>query len=340
MRYQEYVVRRVLMLIPVFFGITILIFCISRVLPGDPARMVMGDLGATEEQIQIFRHEYGLDLPLHVQYLNFLIDMFHGKLGRSFRTYRDISLELWEKFPATLELVSLSTIFAMIIGIPLGILAALKKDKWQDHVSRLSSLVLISSPRFWVAILLQIIFAGLIFHILPAAGRHTPSISRPPSITNFMTIDYLLAGNFNGFIDAVKHLILPIICLSIGNIAVLTRIVRASIYEELSKDYTIALRARGLSENLINYKYMLKNALNAALTVTGISFGRALGGSFIIESIFAWPGLGSFMVESIYMKDLNAIVAVATITGFLFCIVNFIVDLLYAYLDPRIKFGE
>lgn len=335
MKYRDYIIRRVLFMILVLFGIAIVIFLLSRTLPGDPARLALGEY-ATEEQLQQFRKEWGLDKPLPIQFFIYMTGILRGDFGKSFKTYRYVLTDLIEFFPATFELVTVTMIFSIIISVPLGVISATKKGKW-DHLSRLLALVGVAIPKYWSGLLLQFFLtAGILLAILPTTGRFGGGVTLPPHLTGLITIDSLITGNIPAFINGIKHLILPTITLSLAPIAQLTRIIRSSVMEELGKDYIIAAKARGLPESLIIYKYVLKNAFSSALTILGLTYGYALGGAFLVEYVFMWPGMAFYGVEAMLSKDLNAIAGVTLVIGLFFSIVNFIVDLLYGYLDPRI----
>lgn len=335
MRY--YILRRVLLFIPVLIGLSIITFIISHVVPGDPARLALGP-GATPEQIIAFRHKFDLDQPLPVQYLDYMKEILHGNLGSSMMSGHSVLGDLRIYFPNTLELVVVSMILAVCIGIPLGIVAAVWRDRWPDQFSRIFALGSISVPSFWLAILLQI-FLAMELHLLPVEGMYTARASIPPTHTGIMLIDTLIDGNLRAFGTTIEYLILPAVTLALGSIAFIMRMLRADVLETLNSDWVKMLRANGLGERIILFKYVLKSSLIATVSVIGFILGFQLGGSIVIETVFDWPGMGLYAVNSALSLDFQPIMGVALLAGLLFLIVNLITDLLYGALDPRIRFG-
>lgn len=335
MGFRAYLLRRVLHMIPVVVGLSILIFIVSRVIPGDPVRLALGP-EATAEQVVQLRQQMGLDRPLHLQYLTYMTGLLRGDFGYSLRTHRNVAQDLREFFPATLELTTVAMTLAVGLGLPLGILAAVRKDALGDHVGRILALMGVAIPRFWLAILLQIAFA---YHLglLPTIGRgEAPSAH----ITGLHLVDSLLVLDSRAFVTALRHIAMPAFALSVGTLAQVTRLIRASMIEEMRRDYALAARSYGLPPNLIVYKYLLKNAFTATLTVIGLSYGFLLGNAFLVETVFAWPGLAFYGVHALLFKDFNAVIAVTLTVGVAYAVVNLFVDLLYGYLDPRIRYGE
>lgn len=337
MGYRAHLAKRILAIIPTMFGLSIFIFLLVRVLPGDPARAALGEF-ATHEQVERLRQELGLDEPLHIQYLNWLSDVFSGRLGMSTRYLSDVSIDIIRLFPATLELAIFAMTIGVLAGVFVGIIAAERQNKLLDYLTRPLAISGIAFPRFFSSILLQLIFAYLL-GLLPLNGRIDPTIGAPPHVTGSYLIDSLLSLRFDAFANSFAHIILPAIALAVSPIAQLSRIVRASMLEEKSKDYTLTLRANAMPSNIVANKYMLKNAFSAALTTIGLNFGYLLGGSFLVETIFAWPGLGRYGVRAVIAKDLNAVVAVGLVIGLVYSITNLVVDLLYGYFDPRVVAG-
>jgi peptide/nickel transport system permease protein len=333
MTFRTYLLRRLLQIIPALLGLSILIFVLSRVVPGDPARLALGP-DATQEQVEQLRREMGLDQPLLVQYVRYMGGLFRGDFGFSLRTRRNVAQDIKEFLPATVELTTVAMVFAIALGVPLGILSAVRKDRPEDHLSRFLALVGVALPRFWLAILLQLLFAYYL-GILPTIGRGP---APPVRITGFYLIDSLLALDVRGFVTAFKHLILPAFALSVGSLAQIMRLIRANMIEEMRRDYVLAARSYGLPERVVIYKYALKNAFSSALTVIGLSYGFLLGNAFLVETVFAWPGLAFYGVDSLLFKDLNAVVGVTIVIGVAFAVVNLLVDLAYGYLDPRIRY--
>jgi len=330
-----FLTKRLTYMIAVLIGLSMLIFLLARVLPGDPARLTLGP-DATEEQVQQLRHKLGLDQPIYMQYYMFIKGLLRGRLGMSLITKRDVSTELLQRFPATFELVAVAMTIAVLGGIPLGIISAVHKDRLIDQFSRLFAFAGVSLPRFWIGIMFQIVFAYSL-GLLPLAGRIGIGSEPPTHITGLYLIDSLINLNFKAFTDSSIHIVLPAITLSLSPLAQTTRLIRASMIEQLNKDYTIVSRIIGIPENLNTYKYMLRNAFTSSLTVIGLTFGWMLGNAFIVEQVFAWPGMARYGVNSVLRNDFNAIVGVVLVIGLGYLLINFLVDLLYGYLDPRIR---
>jgi peptide/nickel transport system permease protein len=328
-----YSVKRLAYMVLVLFGISLLIFFLARVMPGDPARLALGP-EATQEQVQALRHRLGLDQPLYTQYYVFVKGLLKGELGMSLVTKRDVSKDLIQRLPATLELVVAAMAIAVLAGIPLGVLSALHKDRTIDQLSRIFAFAGVSLPRFWIGIMFQIAFAYSL-GLLPITGRITGD--PPAHITGLYLLDSLLTRDFPAFMDSFKHILLPSITLSLSPLAQITRLIRASMIEQLRKDYTVVSRIIGMPENLNIYKYMLKNAFTATLTVIGLLFGWMIGNAFVVEQVFSWPGMARYGVNSVLRNDFNAVVGVTLVIGVGYVFINFIVDLLYGYLDPRIR---
>jgi len=330
-----FLTKRLLLIIVTLIALSMFIFLLVRVMPGDPARLALGP-EATQEQVQKLRHELGLDQPIYIQYQMFLEGLLEGQLGMSTETKRDVSKDIIERFPATFELVFVALIMAVLVGLPLGIISALRKDRVIDQFSRLFAFTGISVPRFWSGIMLQFFFA-LSLGLLPIAGRIGIGTEPPTHVTGLYLIDSLITLNFSAFTDSLKHIILPAITLSLSPLGQITRLIRASMIEEVNKDYTIVSRVIGMPEDLNTYKYMLKNALTSTLTVTGLMFGWMIGSAFVVEQVFAWPGMARYGVNAVLRKDFNGVVGVVLVIGVGYLFINFVVDLLYAYLDPRIR---
>jgi len=314
-------------------GISILIFVLTRVLPGDPARLALGP-EANEEQVEDLRHALRLDRPLPVQYIWFLQNLVHGKLGKSLVTHRDVAKDILQRFPATLELVLVSLGLAVIIGVPLGIVSALHKDRVVDYLTRAVAFTGVSFPRFWIGIMLQLTVAYRL-GLLPVTGRIGGLA--PPHVTGLFLLDSLIALDFTAFGDTAIHLILPAITLSLSPLAQITRMVRANMVEQIHRDYVTVNRTIGMPETLLVYKYMLKNAFSATLTTVGLMLGWMLGNAFLVEQVFSWPGIARYGINSVLRNDFNAIVAVTLVVGLGYLVINFVVDLLYRFLDPRIR---
>lgn len=334
MSFRTYLIRRVLHIIPVMVGLSMLIFVISRVIPGDPVRLALGT-EATAEQVEQLRHQMGLDRPLHIQYLNYVAGLLRGDFGYSLRTHRSVTKDLKDFFPATFELTTVAMALSIAVGVPLGIISAVRKDSVGDHASRIFALAGVALPRFWLAILLQLVFA---YHLglLPTIGRGP---APPVQITGLYLLDSLLALDFRAFAVSARHIAMPAVALSVGTLAQIMRLIRASMIDEIRRDYALAARSYGLPANLIVYKYLLKNAFTATLTIIGLSYGFLLGNAFLVEYVFAWPGLAFYGVDALLFKDFNGVIAVTLVVGMAYAVVNLLVDILYGYIDPRVRYG-
>jgi len=334
----RFIISRLLQAIPVLFGLSVIVFTAIRVVPGAPVRLALG-VTATEEQVNEVRQELGLDQPLPIQYIEWVSDLFRGDWGRSLRTGNNVLHDILGRLPATFELVALALVFGVIIAIPLGMIAASNKDRWPDHSSRIGALTGVSMPRFWLAIVLQVLFVGML-GLFPLTGRLPSGVPAPPHVTGLYLVDSLLAGQLNTFITAAHHLVLPVIAQGTATVAVIMRLLRSEAIEELSTDYVTAMRAYGLPNTLIHYKYILKNAFSSSLTIIGLQFGALMGNAFLVEFIFAWPGMARYGVVSLIEQDINAVSGVVLIVGIIFVTTNLIVDILYGYLDPRVRIKE
>ncbi len=336
MRLRDYVIRRLFIEIPLtLVGLSILIFYITRVMPGDPIQLYLG-IEATQEQVEFYRKLFGLDKPIWQQYIDYWAAFFaNGTLGLSLYTGRDVAIDIKEYLPNTLELVIAAMAFSVVVGILMGVVSAMFRYSWIDNVLRVLAIAGVSLPKFWVALMLQLAF-GYYLGILPMTGKLDEGVY-VERITGITFLDSLLTLNFEGFISVSKHLVLPVVALSLSPIAQIMRIVRASILEELSKPYVVTLNSLGVNERIIYFKYALRGSLVVAITVIGLLFGFFIYGAFAIEIVFGWPGIGWYAVQVGLHKDFNAIVAVVMLIGLIYTLTNFIVDLLYNYLDPRIR---
>ncbi|MEZ0347653.1 MAG: ABC transporter permease [Thermus sp.] len=333
----SYIVRRLLGLVPVLFGITLLVFLFLQLIPGDPAQAILGERG-TPEQLAALREKLGLNRPLYVQYLTFVRNVLTGDLGTSAVSTIPVAEELKRRWPATFELALAATLVAVVLGIPVGILAAVRKNSLLDTLSMSLSLVGVSMPVFWLGLLLVYLFA-VNLHWLPTGGRLSTDLAvdfRP--ITGFLLLDGLLALKPGVFLDALKHLVLPALTLGTIPLAILTRITRSAMLEVLSQDYVRTARAKGLAERQVILKHALKNALLPVVTIIGLQFGTLLGGAILTETIFSWPGIGSYIYEGILNRDYPVVQAGVLVVATAFVLVNLLVDLSYALLDPRIQY--
>ena len=328
--------RRLGISIIVLIGVSMLIFAIARVIPGDPARIALGP-NAKAEQISKLRSEMHLDEPLPVQYGYFIRDLSRGDLGTSLYTNRPVTKDIAQFLPATLELVFFAGVVMIMLGLPLGILAARYRGRWPDHLIRILSLITVSAPSFVWAVIFMLLFAFYL-PLFPIAGRLTDSydITR---VTGFLTIDTLLAGDFAAFRDVLHHLVLPAVALSLSGIGQAARLTRANMVETYDKPYIEMAQAYGFFPSRIARTYAFKPSLIPSLTIIGLDFAAMLGNAFLVEAVFAWPGLSRYGVAVILRKDLNAIMGTVLIIAITFLIVNIIVDLLIAFLNPRIRYS-
>lgn len=333
----SYILRRLVMIVPVIFGLTILTFVITHLVPGDPALLAAGPQ-ATQEMVDQIREEFGLDRPLPVQYVNYVKGLATGDWGKSVLSRRPVTKDLRVFWPATLELVLAAMTIAIILGIPLGVISAVKHDSWADHASRIYSLMGVSLPSFWLALLLQW-FVALRFGWLPIGGRLDATLAAPDHITGLYVIDGLLTGNLGAVANALNHLFLPAFALSMSPLATITRMTRSSMLEVLGQDYIRTARAKGLREHSVLFRHALRNAFMPTLTMIGLSLGWLMGGSVLIETIFDWPGIGLYAVKSALTLDFMPIMGIALIYGIVFSLINVAIDIFYAFIDPRIRYS-
>ncbi len=334
---KKYILKRILLSIIVIFGVVTITFIIARVLPSDPAAKWAG-ARATQEQLEQARQELGLDDPLIVQYGHYISDLLHGDLGISLTSKRPVTAELKQYIPATLELVILAFILAVLIGIPLGIYSAKKKDRLFDHVSRVFSIGAISLPTFWVALFLQLIFYKSL-QLLPVGGEMSVEMTifyDRPNITGMLCLDSLLVGNIPMFLDALKHLILPTITIALYPIGLVARMTRSALLEILNEDYITAGRSYGIREFRMLWKYALKNSLGATATDVALAMGYTLTDTFLVEAIFAWPGIGKYISDAVTTLDTPAIIGVTIFGSLCYIILNLVADIIIAS-DPRIR---
>ena len=333
----KYIVKRLLLAIPVLFGVSVIVFMIMRVFSADPAPVVLGQ-HATAEAMAAWRDANGLNDPLIVQYLNFVGGALAGDLGTSYYTHTPVTQELLARFPATVEIALVAITIAGFAGVSLGVVSAVHKNSPVDAVSMVLALVGVSMPIFWLGILLIILFAGVL-HALPSSGRIDPLLA-PVGGTGLFLLDTLLSGDLEAFADAAKHIVLPALALSMYSLAVITRMTRSSMLETLGEDYVRTARAKGLRPGRVNRRHALRCAMLPVTTVIGLQLGSLLGGAMLTETVFAWPGLGKFVVDSILKSDFPVVQGAVLLIGAIFIIINLVVDVIYAYLDPRIKYSQ
>lgn len=337
-----FIARRLLLTIPVLFGLSILLFAFIHLLPGDPATAIMGER-ATPEAIAEMRAYLGLDDPIPVQYGRWLWGLLHGDFGKSILNNKPVLQEYLHRLPATLELTGTASLLAVGFGVPLGRFAARHAQRWPDATVTLLSLGGVSIPVFLLGLILQVIFA-VDLHLMPAAGRLDPRILIDP-VTNFMLIDpwlmhgWSFARRLATFLDALHHLILPALTQASVPLAIITRITRASVIEASHQDYVRTARAKGLGEGYIQARHIMPNARLPIVTIIGLQVGLFLGGAVMTETVFAWNGLGSWVVQAITAHEYFIIQTTILIFALTFLMVNLLVDLLYAWLNPRIHYG-
>lgn len=335
MSFSRIIVKRLLGLILVVLGVSIITFIVSHLIPGDPARLIAGDR-ATDEIVANLRHTLGLDQPLPVQYWRYLSGLVHGDLGTSIRTSRPVLEDLKAFFPATMELALVALFFATLVGIPLGVLSAVYRNKFVDQIVRTISVSGISTPAFWLGLSLIVLFYGRL-HLLPGSGRLPDGIDPPTSISGFYILDSLLTGNRPALISSLRHIILPAFTLGFVHLGVVARQIRSSMLEQLNEDYIRTSRANGLAKWTVILRHALPNALIPSVTVLGLAMGDLLYGAVLTETVFAWPGMGAYVVNSIQALDFPAVMGFAVLVSFAYVLVNLAVDLVYMVIDPRIR---
>ena len=318
-------------------GVLIVTFFVSHVVPADPVGAILGPQ-APPELIERIRHELGFDKPVHVQFFIYLKNVLHGDLGISLRTQNPVIEDLRRFFPATIELATTALLIGVFLGIPLGILSAVRQDRLSDHIARVFSLIGLSMPVFWLALILLLIFYYRLGW-LPGPGQLDSYIFPEKPITGLLILDSLLHRDFEVFFNALKHLILPAFVLGYFSTAAIVRVTRSSMLEVMKLEYIQTARAKGLREQVVIYKHALKNALIPVTTVIGLTYGSLLEGSVLTETVFAWPGLGRYMTSAFLFLDFNAVMGGTLLIALVFSLANLTVDILYAFLNPKIRFG-
>ncbi len=335
----HFFVRRVLLGVLVLIGLSVLTFIITRVAPGDPAALWVGPR-ASVAQIERATVTLGLNRPLPVQYAIYMDDLAHGNLGLSIETHRPVSSEIASYLPASLELVVSGIVIAILLGLPLGVLAAMRPGGVFDAVARLLAVLSVSVPTFWLAFLLQIVFFKDL-GLLPLAGRVSNlviALDPITRITGFMTVDSLLQGNWVAFFSALRHLVLPAVTIAAYPFGLIVRMVRASLLDVIALDHVRLLRALGQKRYTIAFRYALKNALPPTLTVIALTFAYSLTGTFLVESVFNWPGLGNYTAQAVITNNYPAVMGVTIVIGVIYVVLNLVVDLVIAGIDPRVRY--
>lgn len=325
------------MLIPVLFFVSVLVFLIMRVFSPDPATIVLGQ-AATVEKVEAWREQMGLNKPLVEQYLEYMYNALHGDFGVSYFSNTPVTSELLSRLPATIELAVIAIIIASIVGVVLGIISAVKKNSIIDNFTMTTALIGVSMPVFWLGMLLIIVFSGWL-HWVPSGGR-IDSLMKPYDGTGFYFYDTLMIGDWEAFFNALQHAALPAVTLAGYSMAIITRMTRSSMLDVLHQDYIRTAKAKGLSSYKVIFKHAFRNALLPIITVIGLQFGSLLSGAVLTETVFAWPGIGAYSVQCILRSDFPVIQSVVLIVAFVFVMMNLLVDLLYAALDPRVKYSQ
>ncbi|NIN68467.1 MAG: ABC transporter permease subunit [Anaerolineae bacterium] len=331
----SYVIRRLLSLIPTLLGVSIIVFLFLRMIPGDPALALAGE-HATEANVERIREEFGLNKPLHEQYLTYMGKVLRGDLGRSILSRRPIMDEIRVRFPATIELSICALTVALFVGVPAGMISATRRNSIFDNLAMVGSLLGISMPIFWLGLMLNWFFAVQLGW-LPSVTRLDAGIQLQ-RITNLLVVDSIITGNAEALLNAVQHLILPAIALGTIPMAIIARMTRSAMLEVLEQDYMRTARAKGLVERVVIMRHALKNALLPVITIVGLQVGVLLSGAVLTETIFAWPGIGRWLYLSILSRDYPIIQGMALFITVLFLVINLLVDVSYAVVDPRIRY--
>lgn len=333
----RYIGVRVLVSLLLIWGVTLVTFVLTALVPSDPAAAALGERQASDPAaVAAFKAEWGLDQPLPTQYGMYLVRLLHGDLGRSTQSHNPVAADLAGAFPATAELAVSALLVSVVLGVGLGLYAALRQRRLADQVIRVISLVGISTPTFWLALVVFYVF----FYKLgwaPGSGRLDPALEPPPHLTGFYTVDALAAGQFDVFLDAARHLVLPGLVLTLYTLGLITRFSRTAVLDVLGNDYVTAARAKGLPGRTVTLRYILRGALLPILTVVGLTFGSLLSGAVLTETVFAWNGLGQYAYKAATTLDLQAVMGVGLVVGVTYIVINFAVDLLYGVIDPRVR---
>lgn len=330
-----YLLRRLIGTIPVMVLISMLVFLLIQAAPGDPTLMLLGE-DTTAADIAEAKERWGLDQPIYVQYLKFFVSAVQGNFGRSFKYDEPVLDVILARVPATLELAAAAVLIALVIAIPLGVWAAAKPNSWVDNTGTTFGLFGISMPSFWFGIMLILLFAGIL-NVLPSAGRDTYGIAGKP-VTGFYILDSALQGNWAGVRDGLEHVFLPALALGANMLGILMRVTRSSVLEVMHEEYVTTARAKGLVERKVLWRHVLSNALIPVITVVGLELGTLLSGSIIVETVFSWPGSGSLLVIALNARDHPLVTGLVLVYTAAFVAINFLIDVLYAVIDPRIRY--
>jgi peptide/nickel transport system permease protein len=319
----------------VLFGVLVITFTVSHIIPADPIGAILGPQAPTE-LIDKIKAEWGFDKPLYEQFIIYLKHLLQGNLGKSIRTNNLVSDDIMKRWPATIELSTTALLFALVIGIPAGIISALKRNTIVDHFVRIYSISGLSMPVFWLGLMLLYLFYFRL-DLLPGIGRLDIGLTIGERITGLYTVDALLQGNIKAFFNASSHLIMPAFVLGFGSAGSIARITRASMLEVMKQEYVNTAKAKGLRERIVIMRHILRNALITPITIIGLTYGGLLEGSILTETIFAWPGLGRYATGAFMFLDFQAVMGVTLFIAVIYSLANLIVDVMYAYLDPRVR---
>lgn len=333
----QIILQRLRVVPPLLLGMTLIVFLITHYVPGDPLAANLGEQARNDpELVATFRAKWGLDKPLHIQYLAYLGNLIRGDLGTSIRTKEPVTEDLRRYFPASVELAIVATMFSIIVGIPLGVISAVHRNQPIDHIARLLSLTGVAAPIFWLALVTLNIFY-LQLGWAPGPGRLDTGMEEPTRVTGLFTIDSLLEGNTKTLVSAVRHLLLPGLVLGSATTGLITRMMRSSMLDVLSQPYIRTARSKGLGENAVLFRHAIRNALIPTVTVLGLSMGSIMAGTVLTETIFSWPGVGRYAYNSAVTLDIPAIMGVTLLIAVIFITANLVVDVLYVFLDPRLR---
>ena len=334
MKLGTYILKRLFLMVIVMFGVATIVFFITHIIPADPVGAILGG-NAPIERVDEMRHQLGLDKPITLQFIDYMKGIVHADFGISLKSNRPVLTDIINYFPATIELAIASMLFAVLVGVLLGIFSAIYRNKSIDHFSRVFSILGVSMPVFWLGLLLLLLFY---YHLdlLPGGGRNSLFIF-PLRITGFVLLDSLLAGNWAAFWDGLSHIVLPAFVLGYASAASIARIMRASMLDILRQDFIRTAKSKGLSKKVVIYRHALKNALIPVVTIIGLSFGSLLSGAVLTETIFSWPGLGRYIVNALLVLDYPAVTGGTLFIAFVYSLANLLVDISYAVLDPRMR---
>lgn len=339
MSLQLYVLRRIILIVPLVIGITLLAFIVSHFVPSDPVAANLGDRAAANPEIvAAFRRKWGLDQPLPEQYLRYLGGLLRGDFGTSITSRRPVSQDLQQYLPATIELATSAMILSLVVGIPLGVLAAARRERVADRVIRIVTLIGASTPVFWLALLALLLFYARLGWA-PAPGRLDVMVDPPPRLTGLYILDSFLAGQWSTLRTALRHIALPATTLAVYQLAFIVRVTRSSMLDVIDQDFIRTARAKGLRAGGILYHHALRNALITVVIYVGLAFGNLLSGTVIAETVFSWPGVGRYAFQASTTLDFPAIMSVTVVIAVFYILVNLIVDVVQAVIDPRIRVG-